>query len=470
MGTWGRKLVHAEGNLPGSPHHHPRVRRHLRPAAGPSFPLAVPTFSLFFCSFPLSGCCKLLLSPRLAACWAPQPASQRGQLPGGSPGWQDEGGIAGGTPGRLGTALPVLPPADAGACARLAGDAAGRLRRGEELLPEPVQGRGLPLRDLHSHRGHRFPEQSGGRGRRESEVAGEFGSGRAVRSQAAQKPASSPGSGGPPRPAGGFPSRPPGAVSRQIWDTAGQERFRSVTHAYYRDAQGGSAAGGTCRSVSPCRSGRSNSHCLSPLPALLLLYDITSKISFDNIRADMSGERAVRTEDGASLAREYGVPFMETSAKTGLNVELAFLAVANSSPAARSRCRGAAAAGRCCTWESWDDAQLQRLRPTGIFPGPEPALPPLTCPGAALASAPLAGLSLQVYRIKAQYFRGLASACFSMREKALTPGRDVGGCRAGAAAEAGDPGGRRSPFLLARAYAADFRQSKGERGRVNTAC
>lgn len=24
----------------------------------------------------------------------------------------------------------------------------------------------------------------------------------------------------------------------QIWDTAGQERFRSVTHAYYRDAQG----------------------------------------------------------------------------------------------------------------------------------------------------------------------------------------------------------------------------------------
>ncbi|OPJ88638.1 ras-related protein Rab-37 isoform C [Patagioenas fasciata monilis] len=110
-------------------------------------------------------------------------------------------------------------------------------------------------------------------------------------------------------------------VKLQIWDTAGQERFRSVTHAYYRDAQ-----------------------------ALLLLYDITSKMSFDNIRAwlteiheyaqkdvvimllgnkaDVSSERAVRTEDGASLAREYGVPFMETSAKTGMNVELAFLAVA----------------------------------------------------------------------------------------------------------------------------------------------
>uniref|UniRef100_A0AAQ4P4Z4 RAB37, member RAS oncogene family n=1 Tax=Gasterosteus aculeatus aculeatus TaxID=481459 RepID=A0AAQ4P4Z4_GASAC len=88
-------------------------------------------------------------------------------------------------------------------------------------------------------------------------------------------------------------------VKLQIWDTAGQERFRSVTHAYYRDAQ-----------------------------ALLLLYDTTSKLSFDNIRADMAAERVVKTEDGEKLAKEYGVPFMETSAKTGVNVELAFLAIA----------------------------------------------------------------------------------------------------------------------------------------------
>ncbi|CAM4633140.1 unnamed protein product [Lepidochelys olivacea] len=110
-------------------------------------------------------------------------------------------------------------------------------------------------------------------------------------------------------------------VKLQIWDTAGQERFRSMTHAYYRDAQ-----------------------------ALLLFYDITSKMSFDNVRAwltqiheyaqkdvvimllgnkaDVSNERVIRMEDGESLAREYGVPFMETSAKTGMNVELAFRAIA----------------------------------------------------------------------------------------------------------------------------------------------
>ncbi|XP_031638389.1 ras-related protein Rab-37 [Contarinia nasturtii] len=109
-------------------------------------------------------------------------------------------------------------------------------------------------------------------------------------------------------------------VKLQIWDTAGQERFRSVTHAYYRDAH-----------------------------ALLLLYDVTNKTSFDNIRAWLveiheyaqddvvilllgnksdCPDRQVKREDGERLAREYNVTFMETSAATGLNVDLAFLAVA----------------------------------------------------------------------------------------------------------------------------------------------
>ncbi|GIX81614.1 ras-related protein Rab-37, partial [Caerostris darwini] len=83
---------------------------------------------------------------------------------------------------------------------------------------------------------------------------------------------------------------------------------------------------------------------------LLLLYDVTNKTSFDNTRAwlgeineyaqddvvimlignkaDSGPDRVVQYEDGERLAKEYGVAFMETSAKTGINVELAFMAVA----------------------------------------------------------------------------------------------------------------------------------------------
>lgn len=39
-------------------------------------------------------------------------------------------------------------------------------------------------------------------------------------------------------------------------------------------------------------------------------------------------ERVVAKEDGERLAREYNVGYMETSAKTGANVEQAFIYVA----------------------------------------------------------------------------------------------------------------------------------------------
>lgn len=41
-----------------------------------------------------------------------------------------------------------------------------------------------------------------------------------------------------------------------------------------------------------------------------------------------ASERVIRKEDGEKLAKEYNVAFMETSAKTGLNVDLAFTAIA----------------------------------------------------------------------------------------------------------------------------------------------
>jgi len=110
-------------------------------------------------------------------------------------------------------------------------------------------------------------------------------------------------------------------IKLQIWDTAGQERFRTITTAYYRGAMG-----------------------------IMLVYDITNEKSFDNIKnwirnieehaaqdvekmilgnkCDMNDRREVTRERGEELAIEYGIKFMETSAKASINVEEAFYTLA----------------------------------------------------------------------------------------------------------------------------------------------
>ena len=103
----------------------------------------------------------------------------------------------------------------------------------------------------------------------------------------------------------------------QIWDTAGQENFRSITRAYYK-----------------------NSVCA------LVVYDISSRDSFNNVmswiedcknqspktifivlvgnKSDLDDKRQVSYEEGEALAKENGLMFLETSAKTAYNVVEAF--------------------------------------------------------------------------------------------------------------------------------------------------
>ncbi|XP_069477084.1 ras-related protein Rab-10-like isoform X3 [Ambystoma mexicanum] len=79
----------------------------------------------------------------------------------------------------------------------------------------------------------------------------------------------------------------------QIWDTAGQERFHTLSVSYFRGAQG-----------------------------FVLVYDITNADSFKNISTWM--------KDIHQLAWEYGIPFLETSAKENLNIDNAFVLLAKS--------------------------------------------------------------------------------------------------------------------------------------------
>jgi len=106
-------------------------------------------------------------------------------------------------------------------------------------------------------------------------------------------------------------------VKLQVWDTAGQERFRTITTSYYRGATG-----------------------------IMLVYDVTSSSSFNNInqwmqniaehansdvekmlignKNDLNDRREISCESGTKVANEHGILFAETSAKSSENVDHAF--------------------------------------------------------------------------------------------------------------------------------------------------
>ena len=107
------------------------------------------------------------------------------------------------------------------------------------------------------------------------------------------------------------------SIKLQIWDTAGKDRFREISIHYCKDSHG-----------------------------IILMYDVTYRKSFEIIKnlvsqirkeadqnviiylvankIDMKKERKVKKEEGEKLAKELGLPFMEASAKSGINVDEIF--------------------------------------------------------------------------------------------------------------------------------------------------
>ncbi|XP_052757818.1 ras-related protein Rab-5B isoform X2 [Galleria mellonella] len=109
-------------------------------------------------------------------------------------------------------------------------------------------------------------------------------------------------------------------VKFEIWDTAGQERYHSLAPMYYRGAQ-----------------------------AAIVVYDITNQDTFGRAKnwvkelqrqaspsivialagnkSDLAAKRMVEFEEAQAYADENGLLFMETSAKTAMNVNDIFLAI-----------------------------------------------------------------------------------------------------------------------------------------------
>ena len=109
-------------------------------------------------------------------------------------------------------------------------------------------------------------------------------------------------------------------VKLQIWDTAGQERFHTITAHYFRGAMG-----------------------------VMLVYDVCDNTSFINIKkwmrsiqkdegfngqimilgnkCDRKDSRVISKGRGEVIANEYGVRYMETSAKENINIEESFIAI-----------------------------------------------------------------------------------------------------------------------------------------------
>lgn len=115
-------------------------------------------------------------------------------------------------------------------------------------------------------------------------------------------------------------------IKLQIWDTAGQERFRNITTSYYRGAQG-----------------------------VLVVYDVTSIESFTNVvqwlldikryctsnynvlpaiimvgnKTDIPNNRKVSTGEATLFAINNNIMYIETSAKTNLNINKLFTKLAS---------------------------------------------------------------------------------------------------------------------------------------------
>lgn len=112
-------------------------------------------------------------------------------------------------------------------------------------------------------------------------------------------------------------------VKNQIWDTPGQERFRTITKSHIRGAIRGAMMCYVIYDVTDRRSFDSVRHCWMSLIQMHAAQG--APVVLIGNKCDVPwGQREVFFDDGLKLAKEFGLLFFETSAKSDKNVTMAF--------------------------------------------------------------------------------------------------------------------------------------------------
>jgi len=97
-------------------------------------------------------------------------------------------------------------------------------------------------------------------------------------------------------------------MKMQIWDTAGQERFRSITSAYYREADCGIICFDICNRQSFLDLAEWLKNVKERCEPGTLFYLVGNKI-------DLNKERVVETEEGEQFASKNNLYYCEISSK-----------------------------------------------------------------------------------------------------------------------------------------------------------
>lgn len=113
-------------------------------------------------------------------------------------------------------------------------------------------------------------------------------------------------------------------IKMHIWDTAGQERFKDISKTYFKGAIGIILAYSITDMQSFNEIGKG---CLMVENWISQVHENTTpdvkKILIAN-KCDLEEERKVTEAAGRKLAAQYQMPFLEVSAKNGINIEEIF--------------------------------------------------------------------------------------------------------------------------------------------------